>query len=184
MKAILIAAMCVLPAMGEEILPWTPAPEKSYFKQAFGRGSFERAAASTLFAEITNSPKEWGRTWDGAGKRYASAYGKHLVNTSVRYSVATLRHEDLRYFPSAGKSVGARLRHALVSTVVARNTKTGSSEMALGRVSGAFAGGFVSRTWMPDRYHTFSSGMASGGISLGIDAGANVLREFWHRDRH
>ncbi len=183
MKIFLIAALCVVPVVAAEDLPWTPAPEKSYFQQAFGLGAFERAAGSAVFAEIVNTPREWGRTWEGAGKRVGSAYGKHLVSTSVRYSVATLRHEDLRYFPSASKSTGARLRHALISVVVAKNTETGVPMMAMGRVSGAFAGGFVSRTWMPDRYHTFQSGLTSGGLSLGIEAGVNLFREFFHRKR-
>lgn len=183
MKSILLAAICVLPSLGAE-LPWTPAAEKSYFQHAFGIASYKRAAISTVLAEITNNPREWGRTWDGAGKRFASAYGRHLISTSVRYSVATLRHEDARYFPSAETAFKGRLKHALLGTVRARHEDTGASMFALGRVSGAYAGGFVSRTWMPDRFHTFSSGIRSGTMSLGLDAAMNVMREFWPRKRN
>jgi len=56
--------------------------------------------------------------------------------------------------------------------------------MAAGRVSGAFASGFGSQACMPERYQTFASGMNSAGVSLGMDAGMNVFREFWPKRRH
>jgi len=37
---------------------------------------------------------------------------------------------------------------------------------------------------MPARFHTFSSGISSAGISLAVDAGLNVMREFWPEIRH
>ena len=184
MRVILIAAVCVLSAAGADEALQQPSPETSLAKQTFGVETFVRAGAATVAGEIANSPEEWGRGADGIGKRFASAFGKHLIHSTTQFSVATLRHEDLRYFPADKKGFGNRLRHALVSTVVARNTSTGNNTLATGRLSGAFAGGFVSRLWFPDRYHTFSSGMASSGFSLGINAGTNVFREFWPKRRH
>jgi len=184
MRVILIAAVCALSAAGAEEEFQQPSPEKSFAQQTFGVGTYVRAGAATLAGEITNSPEEWGRGADGVGRRFASAFGKHLIHTSTEFSVATLRHEDLRYFPAETKGFGSRLRHALLSTVVARNTSTGNQTLATGRLSGAFASGFVSRLWFPDRYHTFSSGMSSTGFSLGITAGTNVFREFWPKRRH
>jgi hypothetical protein len=33
--------------------------------------------------------------------------------------------------------------------------------------------------WQPARLRTASGGIASAGVSLGADAGANLVREFW-----
>jgi hypothetical protein len=98
--------------------------------------------------------------------------------------VATVRHEDLKYYPSGKQGFGPRMKHALLSTVVARKTTDGRPTMATGRVSGAVAGGFVSRLWQPARLRTVSSGLATSGIALGADAGANAVREFWPEIRH
>jgi hypothetical protein len=49
--------------------------------------------------------------------------------------------------------------------------------VALGRISGNMGAGMLSRAWMPAA--TVGGGVASGGIGLGADVGANVAREFW-----
>ena len=51
--------------------------------------------------------------------------------------------------------------------------------LAAGRITGAFAAGQVSRSWMPDRVATFGSGAQSFGASLGLDVGTNLFVEFW-----
>ena len=127
---------------------------------------------------------EWGSGLAGLGKRYASAVGQHLVNASVQFGVAKALRQDLKYYPSETAGFGPRVRHALVSTVYVRKTNSESQTLATSRFSGALAGGFVSKAWMPARFHTFASGMSSAGISMAVDAGVNVLREFWPEIRH
>jgi len=78
----------------------------------------------------------------------------------------------------------ARMKYALVSTVVTHKTTTGKRTPALGRISGDFGSGLISRAWQPARLHTLGSGLATGGIMLGVDAGSNVVREFWPEIRH
>jgi hypothetical protein len=97
----------------------------------------------------------------------------------VQYTAADLLKQDLRYYPSKESGFGGRLKHALASTVVARNAYTGEPTFASARMMGAFTAGFVSRTWMPQRLHTVQSGLTTSAVSIGFDAGFNVLREFW-----
>src|SRR5260370_601244 len=134
--------------------------------------------------KIANRAHEWGCGPSGVGKRLGSGMGKHLVKSSVQFGVAALRHEDLKYYRSEKQGFSPRMKHALLSTVVARKTTNGRPTMATGRVSGAVAGGFVSRLWQPARLRTVSSGLATSGIALGADAGANAVREFWPEIRH
>jgi hypothetical protein len=110
--------------------------------------------------------------------------GRRAVSTSVELGVAAWRHEDLSFRPSGETGFRRRMKHALLSTVVARKTTTGRPTVASGRISGAFAGGFVSRLWQPARLRTVSSGLSTSGISLGVDAGIHAVREFWPEIRH
>ncbi|HZS49399.1 MAG TPA: hypothetical protein VFA54_00950 [Bryobacterales bacterium] len=144
-----------------------------------GKQAFLHAAAVTAEQEIRNSPDEWGRGIPGVGKRFASVFGKHLIKSGVQLGVARLLHENLGYCRSQKSGFRARLNHALVSAVMGRSTRTGNATPAVGRFSGAITSGFVSRTWQPARLRTASGGIASAGVSLGADAGANVVREFW-----
>ena len=158
--------------------------QRKLVKRWFGKGAMIRSGASTAWGWAWNRPHEWGRGVAGVGKRFASSVGTRMVSSSVSLGVAAWRHEDLSYKPSNETGFKPRLRHALLTTVVARNTKTGKPTIASSRISGAFAGGFVSRLWQAERLRTVSSGFATSGVSLGFDAGSHVVREFWPEIRH
>jgi hypothetical protein len=163
---------------------YTAPEEKSLREREISKPAFIGSGVSATFGTIINHPHEWGRTLGGFGKRFAGAFGKHLVKTSVQYGVAAVRHEELSYQPSGEQRFAPRLRHAMLSTVITRKTTTGEKTIATSRLAGAAAGGFTSRLWMPARYHTVASGVGSMGVSLGVDTGINVLREFWPDIRH
>jgi hypothetical protein len=133
---------------------------------------------------VNDTPSEWGQGAASFGKRLASTFGKHLVKTAIQYPLARLRHEELDYRPSGKHGFGPRLKYALVSTVITRKTTTEGRTLAVGELTGSFGSGLISRLWQPTSLHTVSSGFASGGITLGVDAGGRVIREFWPEIRH
>jgi hypothetical protein len=153
--------------------------QKPLLKRWFGKTALIRSGASTAWGWAWNRPYDWGRGASGVGARFASSVGTRMVSSSVSMGVAAWRHEDLSYQPSGEIGFKPRLRHALVSTIVARKTTTGKPTFASSRIAGTVAGGFVSRLWQPAHVRTFTSGATSSGISLGIDAGFRVAREFW-----
>lgn len=157
---------------------------KQYVHETFGKKAYVGTAGRAAFGQALNRPREWGRGPGGFGKRLASGFATHVVKNSIEYGVAGIRHEDLHYHRSAQRGFGPRLRHALVSTVVTRKTTTGRRTVASGKISSAMGSGLVSRMWQPARLHTVSSGLATGGITLGAEAGMNVAREFWPHKRH
>lgn len=156
----------------------------AYVKHTFGKSSLLKSGAGAAIQQARNNPREWGGGFSGFGKRLASGFGEHMVKGTIEFGVASLRHEELGYRPSGKRGFGPRLKYALASTVVTRKTTTGKRTLASGRVSGAFGSGFISRLWMPARFHTVASGAATGGILLGVDAGTHVAREFWPEIRH
>ena len=153
-------------------------------KRWFSKAAVVRAGAGVAWGQMRNSPHEWGRTLGGLGKRSASLVGGHIISSTVSFGVAAAHHEDLRYYPSEESGFGPRLRHALVSTVVARRTNGPGNTPAYGRISGAMSAGLISRLWHPARLRTVANGFETGGISLGVDAGIHVAREFWPEIRH
>jgi len=161
-----------------------PPKHKSFLRHLFGPRGFIFAGISSAIQHAKDAPANWGAGLTGLGRRYASAFGQHLVNGTVQYAVAKALHEDLKYYPSDEAGFKPRVKHALISTVYARKTNSEGQTLATSRFSGALAGGFISRAWMPARFHTFSSGISSAGISLAVDAGLNVMREFWPEIRH
>jgi hypothetical protein len=151
--------------------------------ETFGKGALAGVGARAGINQARRAPKEWGGGAGGFGKRLASGMGTHIINNSIKFGVAAARHEDLHYYPSNEKGFGPRMRHALVSTVVTRKTTTGKKTVAAGRISGALGSGLISRAWQPAAAGSLGAGAASGGITLGAAAGANVAREFWPRKK-
>jgi hypothetical protein len=176
---LMVAAQAARPAVPSE-----HSGRARYLRDMFGKTAWLHTAAGAAIQHIRNSPKEWGRGAEGLGKRVGSGLGEHAVKGTIQFAVAGIRHEELGYRPSGKQGFGPRLKYALLSSFVTRKTTTGQRTFAAGRVSGALGSGLVSRLWQPARLHTVTSGLASGGIMLGADAGVNAAREFWPDIRH
>jgi len=154
-------------------------PYREHWKKAtFGKGAAARVVAGAGIAQATNRPKSWGGGIGGFGKRLGAGFATHTVKTTVEHVVAAPLHEDLQYHRSTAHGTGARLKHALVSTVVTRNTRSGKRTPAVGRISGHAAAGAFSQAAL----HA-GAGASTAGLGLAADAGANVAREFWPRHK-
>jgi hypothetical protein len=154
---------------------------QAYKKQTFGPKAVVMTGVRATFGEITGAPKGWGRGVDGFGKRVASGFATHVVKNTIEYPIAAARHEDLRYHRSTDTRFGPRLEHALVSTVITTKTTTGKRTVATGEISGAVGSGLISRLWQPAAARGLGAGFGSAGITLGAQAGVNVVQEFWPR---
>ena len=77
-----------------------PPKQKSFLRHLFSPRGFIFAGISTSIQHARNAPMEWGSGLAGLTRRYASAFGQHLVNASVQFGVAMALHEDIRYYPS------------------------------------------------------------------------------------
>lgn len=161
------------------------AASKAMMKErTIGRRALTRLGISAVFSHAVNRPREWGRNIGGLGKRVGSSFGILAIKNSVQFTVGYIRHEEFGYQASGKVGFKPRLAYALLSTVRTRDTRSHERKWATGKISGVLASGMISRLWQPMRLRTVSSGFSSAGVSLGIDAGTNVIREFWPEIRH
>ena len=104
-----------------------------------------------------------------------------VVQHTIEFGVAAVRQEDLRYRPSHLRGTMPRLKYAVRSTFVVPRTIRPGPTIAASRISGSLGGGLISRAWQPASTAGIGAGIASAGIALGAEVGANVAREFWPR---
>jgi hypothetical protein len=179
--AVLLTALLLPAATAQAVVP---AKQKSHpyrrrwKKATFGKSAAARVAAGAGVAQLRKSPRRWGGGASGFGKRLGAGFATHGVKTTVEHAVAGKLHESLDYQRSTKPGFKRRLGHALASTVIAKNTKTGKKTPAAGRLSGHAAAGAFTQGVL----HA-GAGASTAGIGLGVDAGANVAREFWPRKR-
>lgn len=148
----------------------------------FSTDAVGSALITTAWSEAWNTPKEWGRTWKGAGYRLSSAYGNRAVRATVELGIETWTHENTRYRRSGRHGFMPRAKYAVARTFwVPRDNGPGYT-VPVGRIAGAFTAGQVSRLWLPERINKFHDGVETGLISVSLDAVFNVAREFFlHR---
>ncbi|MEO8594780.1 MAG: hypothetical protein ABI759_15790 [Candidatus Solibacter sp.] len=156
---------------------------RDFKRKLIWKGPLAKTLVSATFNEIRDSPHEWGRGWEGFGKRAGNSFGQRAIKATVELGVSEWTHEDLHYRRLGEGPIFRRIRHAAVTTFWVRRDNGEGSTLAAGRISGAFAAGTISRAWMPDRVATFGAGMETFGSSLGLDVGFNLFREFWPRKR-
>lgn len=136
-------------------------------------------AASATFGQATNRPHEWGRGAAGFGKRLASGAAHYVVKDGIQRGVGAALHEEQNNYVRANKpGFGPKLKSAAENTFWVKHKNSNKRYPAVGRLSGDFGSGMISRLWQPARLHTVSSGLATGGISLGADFGWNLAREY------
>jgi hypothetical protein len=155
-----------------------------YTKHELGLRGFVMTGVGAAVNQANDTPHEWGQGAAGLARRFGSAFGKHIVHKAIQYPVAKLLHEELFYQRSNKQGFGPRLKAALVAVVVTRKTTTEQVTVNVAEISGAFGSGLISRLWQPASTRTISEGFESGGITLGVDAALNVIREFWPEIRH
>jgi hypothetical protein len=154
-------------------------PYVRHWKQSMtSKRALAGVGAGAAVGQLRHSPKNYGGGAAGLGKRLGAGMATHAVGKTVEHVVAAPLHERLDYQRSTKSGVAPRLGHALKSTVVTTNTRSGKRTPAAGRIAGHAASGAVSQGVLAG-----ASGAATAGLGLAADAGANVAREFWPRKK-
>jgi hypothetical protein len=84
---------------------------------------------------------------------------------------------DSHYYRSKDKSVGARVKNALLSDVTAR-TETGKRTIGIPRLVGTYTASMIAaEAWYPSRYD-WKDGVKNATYSVGFSAGFNLFKEF------
>jgi hypothetical protein len=160
------------------------SPASEYAHRLFNPASGVRSAVAAGIDQAAGTPSEWGGGIKGFGRRLGSAFGTHIIRSTIHFGVSKMLHEELDYHRSEKQGFRPRFTYALVATVVTRKTTTQKQTVAVGEISGILGGGLISRLWHPVRFHTVGSGLSSAGIGFAAEAGMNVMREFWPEIRH
>lgn len=150
---------------------------KTYVDNVVGPFAWVRYTASAGVLTWRNSPEEWGDKWEGFGRRVANSLGKSAIRNTTIYALDEALKYDSNFYRSRDRSVAARLRNSVFSAVTARN-KEGKRVVGVPRLVGNFTSEIISSTtWYPPRYD-LAHGVKGGAISIGINVGFNLVREF------
>ncbi len=166
------------------VVPMTQAERFHRFvKSTFSPESLLTGAAGAGITQWEHSPKEWPEGAEGYGMRFGNSYAQRIIRHTLEYGASSLLHEDNRYFHSGKFGFGPRLKYAVASTFLARRDD-GTRCLSFSRIGGTAGAAVISRQWQPRSTNTMGDAATSFGISMGIQVGFSVAREFWPGIRH
>jgi len=142
-----------------------------------GPSAIAEAALATGIQTMRDSPYEWDSNMRGFGQRAGWRFARLGISNTIELGVSSAMREDPRYFYSQERGFGRRLRHAVVTSFLARKPD-GSHTFATGRFAGKVGGAFIANTWYPPSNNHKIDALERIGTSMGFTVGFNVLREF------
>lgn len=148
-----------------------------YVKSTVGPYSLLGIGVSAGINQWRDNPEEWEQGASGYGKRYASGFGRNLIQQTVVYGLDSAMGLDTKFRKSTRKGFFPRMKDALAENITSRN-RLGKRAFSVPRVSGVYASGIISNeAWYPERYN-YKDGLRSGTRSLLTGFGMNLVREF------
>jgi hypothetical protein len=148
-----------------------------YVKSTVGPYSLLGIGVSAGINQWRDNPEEWEQGASGYGKRYASGFGRNLIQQTVIYGLDSAMGLDTRFRKSPRKGFFPRMKDALAENITSRN-REGKRVFSVPRVSGVYASGIIANeAWYPERYN-YKDGLRSGSRTMLTGFGLNLVREF------
>lgn len=169
-------------ANSEDFVPLTVRGKFHYFAvESFRPGIYPVAAVYTAYT-MANPPSAYPPKWRDGFPAFARNYGDFMASwVSVqggKFVVASLIHEDPRYFPSHSRNFFARSFNAIRFAVIDRSDQ-GHPRLAVANLSGALAGGYVGNAYLPAPYVDERHALRRSALALSGFATSNLVDEFW-----
>lgn len=150
---------------------------KTFVSDTVGPFAWVGITAGAGFSTAVNNPKEWGKSANGFGKRFASNFGKNLIKNTAIYGLDEALKLDSHFYLSPKSNFGSRVSNAFLSTFTARKPN-GKRTIGVPRIVGSYTSDIIANeAWYPARYG-WKDGLKGGSMTLGVNAFFNLFREF------
>jgi len=154
----------------------------AFMGSAFTAGLAQGQTAA--HAQSAGIPPDWGQGWDSYGARFGSDFGINLITQTTRYSLAEAFRQDTIFYRCECTGFVPRLKHALISTVMARTGEDGHRVFSLPALVAPYAGTEAAALlWYPRRYDAMD-GFRMGNYNLLAQVGLNLALEFIYGGPH
>jgi hypothetical protein len=165
----------------DEKLPAQSVKEKfvTATEDSFDYSSIVIPVALAGYSLERNSTPEFGSGAVGYGRYlWHAAVDQTTENYMVEFFVPALTREDTRYYTLGRGGFLKRAAYAAGRVLITRSD-AGNEVFNLSEVVGAGASAGLSSLYYPTRERGFGNTGEEWGLDLGIDAAADVAKEFW-----
>lgn len=165
-----------------ESAPFHPLSVKQKFgltsDRVFDRFTIIKGTLRGALGQAMDTPN-YGQGWDAYGARVGASVGDASFHDLFANAVfPSLFRQDPRYFRSGEGKGGRRAWYAISRVFVARND-SGRAAPNVSQWVGSLAGAGLANAYYPQGDRTVGHTFARAGETIGVEAGINVLKEFW-----
>jgi hypothetical protein len=159
------------PITGQQRLHWL-------VKSTVGPQTLFVGLFSAAISTAENSPKEYGGTWEGYGKRYGMRLNGNATSNTIEAGFGSIWGEDPRYFRTEGEPFKRRAKNVIAMAFLAHN-REGRVVPAYARYIAVPGSSFLSNIWRADSEATTSDALQRVVWGFLGDMGSNAFAEFW-----
>jgi hypothetical protein len=161
---------------------YSPLTVRENFKLAaensWDRGTVALGALFAAQAQASNSNRSFGQGTAGDAQYLGASYGDFVVGTYMTEGVfPSLLHQDPRYFRCGSGSGWSRLMYSLSQSCITRGD-SGHIQPNYSEWLGNSAAVAISNAYDADN-QTAHDAVTGLPVQVGVDAAANVLKEFY-----
>ena len=136
-------------------------------------------AAAAGISQARDTYPGYGQGAEGYFKRWGAAMAfSASTNMIGTFAIASMLHEDPRYFVQGSGKFGQSVKYA-VSRIFVCRMDDGSTGTNWAGILGPLGAAGLQNTYLPDADRTVGTTFENYAISLGVTAGTNALREYW-----
>ncbi len=153
---------------------------KLFVDNSISGSAFLGSLAGAGLGQAFNSPEGYGQGGEGYAKRFGASMARNASNQFFGTGLlASAFHQDPRFFVKPTSDIRVAVRGAVVRTFVTRDDRTGKGVTNWSGLLGPLAGEALANTYMPPDARTVGKTFERYGTDIGVQAGANVLRQYW-----
>jgi hypothetical protein len=150
----------------------------AYVMEVIGPRPLVSAGISAGIEQARSVPIGWGQDFPGYLQRFGSAYSESAIDSTTRFGLASLFHEDVRYFPCYGCSIWDKYENAVLAEVSARRGQDGHRAFSPTPILAGFSGPLVAyNVWYPPGYSNRDA-LHHAALGFITRIGFHLLREF------
>src|SRR5262249_9841471 len=152
---------------------------KLFVNQSISPPYILAAAFSAAFDQARNAPEGYGQGWNAYGSRFGANMARSSSSSFFgTFLLASLLHEDPRFFPESKPSLWRSLKYSTQRIVITRND-SGRDVFNTSGLLGPLASEGLANVYLPLSEQTVGKTLTRFATDLAWRVGGNIFKDYW-----
>jgi len=152
---------------------------KLFVNQSISPPYILAAAFSAAFDQARNVPEGYGQGWNAYGSRFGANMARSSSSSFFgTFLLASLLHEDPRFFPESKPSLWRSFKYSTQRIVITRND-SGRDVFNTSGLLGPLASEGLANVYLPLSEQTVGKTLTRFATDLAWRVGGNIFKDYW-----